>query len=142
MRISEVLRAKGASVVTLTPAATVQKLVEVLCSEGIGSVVITDSDKNVLGVVNERTVIEALHEHGPDALRATIGEIMSDTFQVAHLKDELAETATIMTECRVRHLPVIEEGEMVGLVSIGDIVKARISQLTDERDHLEDYIRR
>ena len=139
MRAADILRKKGSSVLTLSSAATVAQLLECLDDNKIGAVVVVDDDK-VVGIVSERDVVHHLRA-GRDQTSA-LSEIMSADVHVVTTQDDLDQLATIMTERRLRHLPVVEDGVLKGIVSIGDVVKTRLDALSAERDHLEDYLRR
>ncbi|HLS46805.1 MAG TPA: CBS domain-containing protein [Ornithinicoccus sp.] len=139
MRVADILKKKGSSVVTLPSAATVSQLLETLDDHKIGAVVVLDQDR-VVGVVSERDVVHHLRA-GRDQSSA-LSDIMSVDVQSATAHDDLDQLAVTMTEQRIRHLPVIEDGTLKGIVSIGDVVKARLDSLEAERDHLEDYLRR
>ncbi|USQ79089.1 CBS domain-containing protein [Ornithinimicrobium faecis] len=138
MRVADILRKKGSSVVTLPSAATVAQLVESLDDHKIGAVVVVDDDR-VVGIVSERDIVHHLRS-GRDQ-SSTLSEIMTADVHVVTVQDELDQLALIMTERRLRHLPVVEDGVLKGIVSIGDVVKARLEALAAERDHLEDYLR-
>lgn len=139
MRISEVLRRKGHDVVTLTPETTVSELVTILIGHGIGAVVVRSGDGTIAGIVSERDVVRHLHSSGH--LSGTeVREIMTATVYTCSPTDEIEQLARTMTTERVRHLPVLDDGELVGIVSIGDIVKQRLDELQHERDQLIDYV--
>ena len=141
MRISEVVQGKGAAVVTTTPATTVAGLLALLAEKGIGSVVISEDGSAIVGIVSERDVVRQLHASGPGVLDAPVSSIMTAEVITIRHDDDLESVARTMTDHRVRHLPVIDDDDrLVGLVSIGDIVKARIDHLQSERDQLMAYI--
>lgn len=139
MRVADILRRKGSSVITLPSAATVAQLVETLDDQQIGAVVVVDDDQ-VVGIVSERDIVHHLHS-GRDQ-SCPLADMMSTDVHVVTVQDDLDQLATIMTERRLRHLPVVEDGALKGIVSIGDVVKTRLEALAAERDHLEDYLRR
>lgn len=141
MRISEVVQSKGAGVVTTSPATTVAGLLALLAEKGIGSVVIIDEAAAIAGIVSERDVVRHLHRSGSGVLDAPVSSIMTASVITIHRDDDLESVARTMTENRVRHLPVVDDdNRLVGLVSIGDIVKTRIDHLQAERDQLMAYI--
>lgn len=146
MRVSEVLRRKGAAVVTIEPHRSVRELLGLLAEHGIGAVVVSGDGAAVDGIVSERDVVRRLHaagEGGAEALLASsISAIMTSEVETCAPPDELSSLMSVMTERRVRHLPVLDEGRLVGIVSIGDVVKHRIGEVQAERDQLTDYIRR
>ncbi|QDO89486.1 CBS domain-containing protein [Ornithinimicrobium ciconiae] len=139
MRVSDILRKKGDSVVTLPSSTTVAELLEALDDHHIGAVVVVD-DGAVVGIVSERDVIRHLHA-GRDQ-SSGLSEIMTREVHSVTTRDDLNELAATMTERRIRHLPVIDDGALKGIISIGDVVKARLVALEAERDHLEGYLRR
>ena len=141
MHISEVLARKPSSaVVTVTPGTTIRQLLGVLAEHNIGACVVC-SDDRIEGIVSERDVVRRLHSDGPAvAVENTVGAIMTSEVTVCSPRDSLEAILSVMTERRIRHLPVVDEGRLVGIVSIGDLVKHRIDQLTFERDQLEGYV--
>lgn len=140
MRIREVLRRKGDTVVTVRPDAGVNDLLELMADRGIGAVVVSEDGTGVIGIVSERDVVRALHEVGADVLGRPVSSIMTTEVRTCVPDDDLETLARTMTEFRVRHLPVVVDGRLHGVVSIGDIVKNRIDELQVERDQLVGYI--
>lgn len=142
MRIHEVIRRKGDEVVTISPQATVTELLALLAEHRIGAVVVSEDGRSVAGIVSERDVVRRLHAEGPGVLQQPVRSIMTTEVHACAPEDELESLARTMTEHRVRHLPVVVDGELRAIVSIGDVVKHRMSELESEKDALEDYIRR
>ena len=142
MRVSEVLRRKGATVITITPDRDVRELLGLLAEHGIGAVVVSEDGVGVAGIVSERDVVRRIHLYGEEVLEGPVAAIMTTDVETCAPPDELEQLMAVMTEHRIRHLPVLEEGRLVGLVSIGDVVKHRISEVQAERDQLSDYIAR
>jgi len=142
MRISEVLRRKGSTVSTVAPQTTIGDLIEMLADQGIGSVVVSASGGDVAGIVSERDVVRGLREQGGDLLAHSVESIMTTNVHTCTPNDDLETLALTMTEHRIRYLPVVVDGELRGIVSIGDIVKARLSLLEDEKNALLDYVNR
>ena len=140
MRIGEVLRRKGSDVTTLSPDASVGDLVALLATRGIGSVVVSEDEQSVAGIVSERDVVRGLHDRGGDVLSDPVSSIMTADVHTCDVHDDLESLAATMTEHRIRHLPVVVDGQLQGIVSIGDIVKNRIAELQSERDQLFGYI--
>jgi CBS domain-containing protein len=140
MRISDVIRRKGDEVVTLRSDATVRRLLEILDQHHIGAVVVSDDGSTVSGIVSERDVVRHLHTDGVSVLDASVATIMTDEVQTCTPQDGIEDLALIMTERRIRHIPVVVDGKLVAIVSIGDIVKGRIGELQTERDQLVGYI--
>ena len=142
MRVSEVLRRKGATVITITPDRDVRELLGLLAEHGIGAVVVSEDGAGVAGIVSERDVVRRLHLDGNEVLAGPVAAIMTTDVETCSPPDELEQLMAVMTEHRIRHLPGLEDGRLVGLVSIGDVVKHRISEVQAERDQLSDYIAR
>lgn len=140
MRISDVIRRKGDQVVTLRPDETVRRLVELLEEHHIGALVVTEDGTTVSGMVSERDVVRHLYRTGAGSLETPVSSIMSTDVQVCGPDDGLEDIARQMTEHRVRHVPVVVDGRLRAIVSIGDIVKHRIDELQAERDQLVGYI--
>ncbi|MDH2415327.1 CBS domain-containing protein [Nocardioides sp. CER19] len=141
MHISEVLARKpSGAVVTVTPETTIRQLLGVLAEHNIGACVVY-ADDAIQGIVSERDIVRRLHADGPAvAVENSVGAIMTTEVTVCSPADAVEEILGVMTERRIRHLPVVEHGELLGIVSIGDLVKHRIDQLTFERDQLEGYV--
>jgi CBS domain-containing protein len=139
MQIKALLQAKGAEVVTVSREATVSDLVALLAEHNIGAVVVTGDGDDVAGIVSERDVVRRLTD-GPEVLERPVGDIMTSEVQSAQPHQTVHELARLMTEHRVRHVPVMEDGALIGIVSIGDVVKSRIDELEFERDQLESYV--
>ena len=139
MKISDILRVKGADVLTTPADATVRELIATLVENDIGALVVVDGDQ-VLGIVSERDVVRRLHEWGDTLLESEVSQIMTADVVSCTLDDDVDRIAETMTERRVRHMPVLADGSLAGLVSIGDVVKSRIAQLEVDRGQLEQYI--
>lgn len=142
MRISEILRTKGNDVVTIAPDATVRELLALLAEHNVGAVVVSQNGSAIDGIVSERDIVRRLHEHGTDLLGRAVSTIMTSPVRTCAPGDDVDGLRGIMTEHRIRHLPVVRDGRLAGLVSIGDVVKSTISELESEREQLVDYIRR
>ena len=140
MRISAVLRAKGAQVVTVTPDTTVQGLVTVLAEHRIGAVVVSRDGTSVDGIVSERDIVRALALRGTAVMSEQVTAIYTADVHTVTPETELEDVARIMTERRIRHAPVMVNGRLRGIVSIGDVVKNRIGELETDRAQLTDYI--
>lgn len=137
MRVSDIIKSKGGEVVTLPPTATVKELVDLLTAYRIGAVVVED-ELGLAGIVSEKDVVRFVSESGDPG--SPISAIMTTGVTICRPEDEIRHLANVMTVKRVRHLPVLENGTMIGIVSIGDVVKARLDDLQAERDHLERYV--
>ena len=139
MRINDIISSKGTAVITARADLSVRELVRLLTENRIGAVVITDGDA-IIGIAGERDVVGAVYRQGTAALDAPISSLMTETVHVCGMSDELAEVAAAMTEMRVRHFPVVVDGRLAAIVSIGDIVKSRIDQLQHEQEQLVSYL--
>jgi CBS domain-containing protein len=140
MRIRDVLAAKAnPAVLTVTPDLSVRDLVARLAEHNVGALVVSRDGASLDGIVSERDVVRHLHED-PDLLSAEVRAIMTTEVHSCTSDVDLDELMTAMTERRIRHVPVIDGGRMVGLVSIGDVVKHKISSLQFERDQLDHYV--
>jgi CBS domain-containing protein len=139
MRIADVLRGKGTGVATVAPSVTVAELVGTLASYNVGALPVVDGGE-LVGIVSERDVVRRLHADGVSLLEQRVSDIMTSGVTTCAPGDQVADLAKIMTAGRFRHLPVLENGALVGIVSIGDLVKARIDLLESEREQLQSYI--
>lgn len=141
MHIYEVIRSKGDEVVTIRPDATVAQLLELLAGRGIGAVVVSEDDGlTLVGIVSERDVVRHLYQDGTAILSGPVARIMTTSVLTCSPEDDLEALARQMTEGRFRHVPVVVDGQLEAIVSIGDIVKHRIDELQHERDQLFGYI--
>jgi CBS domain-containing protein len=140
MLISDVIRSKGDLVVTIAPDQTVKTLIDMLDEHRIGALVVSSDGKAIAGIVSERDVVRRLHRDGAAVLDLRVGDIMTAEVRTCAPEDNLEHTARVMTDARVRHLPVVAAGDLVAIISIGDVVKHKIGQLEFERDQLDGYI--
>jgi CBS domain-containing protein len=139
MRIADVLRNKGAEVATISPDTTVTELLAGMAQRNIGAMVVMGPD-GVVGIVSERDVVRRLNERGAELLTMPVSEIMTSVVVTCAPGDAVDTLSVLMTENRVRHVPVIANGELAGIVSIGDVVKTRMDEMQAEREQLQDYI--
>ena len=133
MRISDLLRVKGAQVVTVPPDTTVRRLVAVLTEHRIGAVVVSGDGASVDGIVSERDIVRALALRGAAVMSEQVTAIYTADVHTVTPETELDDVARMMTERRIRHAPVMVDGRLRGIVSIGDVVKSRIGELETER---------
>jgi CBS domain-containing protein len=140
MKISDVIRGKtNNDVITISPEASVRDLLALLAEYNIGAVIVSGDGTQVDGIVSERDVVRKLN--GNDGvLDEPVEQIMTAVVQTCEPGHDVDELMALMTEHRIRHVPVIDHGELVAVVSIGDVVKSRITQLTFERDQLDNYV--
>ena len=147
MRIADILRNKGSAVATVTATTTVTGLLAELAVHNVGAMVVIGQERSdagaesgVIGIVSERDVVRRLHEQGPDLLSRPVTEIMSGVEVTGCPDDPVDDLAALMTNHRVRHVPVLRDGRLVGIVSIGDVVKNRMEELQAEHQQLRAYI--
>jgi CBS domain-containing protein len=139
MRIADVLRNKGAAVRTINPDATVRELLAGLAEQNIGAMVVVDTD-GVVGIVSERDVVRQLHHQGADVLSGPVSKIMTAAVATCTKSDTVDSISALMTTNRVRHVPVLDGTNLIGIVSIGDVVKTRMEELEAEHEQLQSYI--
>jgi CBS domain-containing protein len=140
MLIVTVLRSKGSFVVTVPPGATVGELLDTLAEHRIGAAVVSSDGQMIEGIVSERDVVRRLRGAGAALLDQPVSSIMTRDVMTCTPDSSIEDLAHLMTEKRIRHVPVTRDGALVGIVSIGDVVKSRISELESERDDLVGYI--
>ncbi|MGZ4507521.1 MAG: CBS domain-containing protein [Blastococcus sp.] len=140
MQISQVLRHKGREVATIDGAASVRDALAMLAEHGIGALVVSSDGRHVEGILSERDVARGLHSRGAGLLGEPVSSVMTAQVRTCSLHASVQAVAQTMTEHRVRHVPVVEDDVLIGIVSIGDVVKARLDELEDERKHMVDYI--
>lgn len=140
MLLTDVLRTKGEDVVTVPPDTDVTGLLAVLASHGIGAVVVSSDGTSVEGIVSERDVVRALGERGAGVLQEPVSAICTRDVRTCPPDARLDDLMRVMTEQRIRHVPVVLDGRLRGIVSIGDVVKRRMEELEGERAALADYI--
>jgi len=140
MRISDLLRVKGGDVVTVTPDTQVGDLLTVLMEHRIGAVVVSGDGTSVAGIVSERDIVRALAQRGAAVLAEPVTAIYTAEVHSVTPDTPVDEIMRVMTDRRIRHLPVVVDGALCGIVSIGDVVKNRIDELETERAHLTNYI--
>ncbi|MDF1603695.1 CBS domain-containing protein [Nocardioides sp. YIM 152315] len=140
MRIADVLQAKSSrEVVTISPDAGVRELISSLAEHNVGALIVSSDGTTVEGIVSERDVVRHLHHDGT-VINNTVGAIMTDVVETCDEETVLDDLMKIMTDRRIRHVPVVTDGRLVGIISIGDVVKHRIGQLEFERDQLDSYV--
>lgn len=140
MQVSVLLQNKGDEVVTVTPDLATAEVIAVLAARRIGAVVVSADGTTIDGVLSERDVVHALAADGPEALERPARAWMTTDVVSCHLETTVEELMATMTERRIRHVPVLVDGQLAGVISIGDVVKDRISVLEDETQALHDYI--
>lgn len=142
MQVHVILKSKADDgVVTIAPGATVTDAAQLLSARRIGAVIVSPDGKRVSGILSERDIVRELGKRGTGCLTDKVEDLMTKKIVSCHRDETADEVLQKMTEGRFRHLPVVENGEMVGLISIGDVVKARLSELAMEKDALEGMIK-
>lgn len=140
MRARNILDHKGHDVATIAPDATVRDAVAILGRHNFGALVVSPDEVHCVGIISERDVVRRLGTDGSSLLDRAVESVMSTEVTSAGLDEDVNDLMELMTEGRFRHVPVMEDGELVGIVSIGDVVKVRIDQLATEREQLASYI--
>jgi CBS domain-containing protein len=140
MTVKTILSRKGGDVVTIEPTATLGTAIKLLAERRIGAVVVTDLDRRVVGILSERDVVRALAARGPAVLNEHVEEVMTRKVVTSSRGETIAAIMERMTAGKFRHLPVIEEDHLVGIISIGDVVKFRLEEIEGESNALREYI--
>ncbi len=140
MTVSAILRHKGSDVARVAPTASIAEVAKCLTSRRIGAVLVMDSADQLLGIVSERDIVCSLAENGARTLEMSAAQLMTRDLHIAAASTTVVEATEMMTHGRFRHLPVMEGDRLVGIVSIGDIVKARLEQQAQEVDSLKAYV--
>jgi CBS domain-containing protein len=140
MKVSAILKRKGSDVHTVAPTATVAEVSRLLREHRVGALVVSSDGARVAGIVSERDVVRRVAEVGADGLADTVDVVMTAVVVTCTRSDTTEQLMEVVTSQRIRHLPVVEDDRLVGLVSIGDIVAARVRELEDEAKDLRDYI--
>lgn len=140
MTVAAILKHKGHDVAAVPPTQTISEVVALLSAKRIGAVLVRDAADQLLGIVSERDILHALANNGATTLDMTAGQLMTRALTTATPATTVTEAMTMMTAGRFRHLPVLDHGRLVGIISIGDVVKSRILQQEHEVDSLKAYV--
>jgi CBS domain-containing protein len=140
VQVSSLLESKQQDVATISQERTVNDALQLLKERGIGALVVTGPKPPLVGIFSERDVVRALATSGADALNMTVAELMSTDVKTCDVTATVTELMGLMTERRIRHVPVVHEQQLVGMISIGDVVKARFDELEHEKKDLLDYV--
>jgi CBS domain-containing protein len=140
MTVKAILSRKGRDVVTIAPTATLSAAVKLLAERRIGAIVVTGPEDRVAGILSERDIVRMLGERGPAALDDNVGAVMTRKVATCTETDTIASLMERMTEGKFRHLPVVDQGKLIGVVSIGDVVKWRVGEIEGESNALREYI--
>lgn len=139
MRVSDILKVKGSAVKTVESTATIRALAQAMKLEGVGAMVVKNADGGVKGIISERDMARGLAQYGTDLSSLPVSALMTETVVTCAPEDTVATVAKVMTQRRIRHLPVVVEGKLVGLVSIGDVLKHRLDEVQLEANVLRDF---
>ena len=140
MTVKAILSVKGTEVLTIEPTTSLAAAAKLLAERKIGALVVTGPDQRVVGIVSERDIVQELAAHGPAALDLALTKVMTRKVTTCSASDTISSVMERMTAGKFRHLPVIEQGRLAGLVSIGDVVKYRLHEMEREQSALRDYI--
>lgn len=141
MSVRAVLESKGADVVTIEPTADLASAVKLLAARRIGALVVVGPDRRLAGIISERDVIRVLVASGATALEQPVGQVMTRKVVSCNRSETMSSIMERMTVGKFRHLPVVEDDQLIGIVSIGDVVKHRVQEVESESASLRDYIR-
>ena len=138
MRVSDILKSKGSAVKTIEPKASIRALARSLQSEDIGVMVVTDTVGSIKGIISERDLARGLADFGSDVSSMSVSDLMTTSVVTCSSEDSVANVARIMTQRRIRHLPVVSGNKIIGLISIGDVLKHRLDEVQLEANVLRD----
>ncbi|MEQ1787690.1 MAG: CBS domain-containing protein [Acidimicrobiales bacterium] len=141
MLADQILERKGREVATVLPEATVRAAAQALADVNVGALVVSPDGSTLVGIVSERDIVRRLAVDGPDLLDQPVSSLMKAEVHTCSGADTIDQMMHLMSEHRIRHLPVLADGVLAGIISIGDVVKTRVDELETEKDQLVDYIR-
>jgi CBS domain-containing protein len=140
MNVDAIMRAKGHSVATIQPGARIAEAVRMLKIKSIGAIVVSEDGKHVDGILSERDIVHALADGGGPVLERPVSGLMTAQVVTCSPEDRIEDLMALMTQRRIRHLPVLRDGELYGIVSIGDVVKNRLDEVEYEASSLRSFI--
>ncbi len=140
MTVARILREKGRDVLTTQPHRTIKEVAALLAAKGVGAVVVSDAAMSVIGIVSERDIVRAIGAGAASALEEPVSRHMTSKVTTVTESASIDHVMELMTNGRFRHLPVVENGRLVGIVSIGDVVKRHVNAIDTERNALREYI--
>jgi CBS domain-containing protein len=140
MTVKAILSHKGSDVVTIAPTASLSDAVKLLAERRIGAIVATGPGDRVAGILSERDIVRVLAERGPSVLDEQVGAVMTRRVLTCHCAETISDIMERMTAGKFRHLPVVEQNRLVGIISIGDVVKYRVGEIENESNALREYI--
>jgi len=141
MLVKNILAGKRGDVVTIEPTADLTAAIKLLAERRIGAVVILGADQRIVGILSERDIVRALAEHGPTALNERVSQVMTRDVKTCSEDDTIEDLMGRMTTGKFRHMPAVKQEKLIGIVSIGDVVKNRVEEIEHEAKALRDYIR-
>ena len=141
MTVKAVLARKGTNVTTVEPTASLAAAVKLLGEQRIGALVVTGPEQRIVGILSERDIVRALSAHGAQALERPVSEMMTRKVVTCNERDTLHDLMERMTAGKFRHVPVVEQDRLAGIISIGDVVKSRVEEMEHDTQVLQDYIR-
>src|SRR5271169_6614140 len=141
MIVKNILANKRSDVVTIEPTADLSAATKLLAERRIGAVVVLGADHRIVGILSERDIVRVLAEHGPTALNELVGQVMTRDVKTCSEDDTIEGLMGRMTTGKFRHMPVVEQGKLIGIVSNGDVVKNRVEEIEHESEALRDYVR-
>lgn len=140
MTAEDILKRKGHDVITIPMTSTVREAADVLAEKNIGSLIVTDPNDQLIGVLSERDIVHALSEKGGNSLHVTVRDIIDQKPSTCAPEDKVKDLIAFVTRKRVRHLPVLDDGSIVGVISVGDLLKTRLEEMQTEQQVLRDRI--
>ena len=140
MTVKTILSTKGSEVITIGPTATLEEAIAILNKHRIGALVVLGADQRVIGILSERDIVRALAERHANALKEPLAQTMTRVVVTCGESDTISEIMERMTHGRFRHVPVLEQDSLIGIISIGDVVKQRLGEMERESEALRDYI--
>jgi len=141
MTVKAILSRKGTDVATIEPSTTLAAAMKLLAERRIGALVVTGADRRIVGILSERDVVRTLAERGSGVLNEPIADVMTRKVVTCSQSETVCEIMERMTDGKFRHVPVVEQGRLIGIISIGDVVKLRLQEMEQESAALHDYIR-
>jgi CBS domain-containing protein len=140
MIVNRILSLKGREVATIEPGRTLSEAAKVLAERRIGSLLIVDGQKPVAGIISERDIVRAIANHGAAALEEPVSRFMTEKVLTCTGETSITDVMELMTQQKFRHVPVVEGGRLVGIISIGDVVKERLEEVEAEAEAIKEYI--
>jgi len=140
LKLKEILKTKGSKVWSVKANQAVREALQVLVSQKIGALLVLDQNENVAGIITERDIMRGCYEHGKDLITLSVNQLMTKNVIVGSPEDDTNYIMGVMTQNRVRHIPVVHDGKLHGIVSIGDVVKSQLEDSTYEIRYLKEYI--